>query len=353
VASSSENFTQSFFDQAFSDEPGTKFLYDSGASHLLNHILVKATGKSSIDIIRENLFEPLNITDYSWDILYEGVNAGGWGLHLNAYSLAKLGYTALNNGDYFGEQIVSSDWINEATKTQIDNNRAGYGYQWWKNSFGGYRASGLCGQCIIVMPEYNMVVVITAGTNSDDKYNGLYLAENYIVPSIKSNKALPENAEAYNALYDIIMELDNPIAQETMDLPERAFDISNKTYVMDSLYSELTLIFDKQDQCILKISQNGNTYELSVGLDGVFRITDVTRVGRLLWYPDYESVALKGHWQGENEFVLSWHYVGEPYKEEYVFNFDENNLSLTIEEYTTSGMTGLAKSLTLKGVIKE
>ena len=39
---------------------------------------------------------------------------------------------------------------------------AGYGYQTWRNTVGGFRADGAWGQMIIVLPEKNAVIAAQA-----------------------------------------------------------------------------------------------------------------------------------------------------------------------------------------------
>ena len=63
-------------------------------------------------------------------------------------------------------QILSSEWIHEATSTQAEpswswNWNGGYGYLWWLPDR-GYLAWGLGGQFIVVIPELNLVI----GTHS-------------------------------------------------------------------------------------------------------------------------------------------------------------------------------------------
>jgi CubicO group peptidase (beta-lactamase class C family) len=46
--------------------------------------------------------------------------------------------------------ITRNDWV------------AGYGYQTWRNTIGGFRADGAWGQMIIVLPEKNAVIAARA-----------------------------------------------------------------------------------------------------------------------------------------------------------------------------------------------
>ena len=47
-------------------EPGQKWVYNSGGSHLMSGILRKATGRTADAYAEEVLFGPLGIRDYYW-----------------------------------------------------------------------------------------------------------------------------------------------------------------------------------------------------------------------------------------------------------------------------------------------
>ena len=116
----SRNWPQTFFDLPFSFKPGTRFLYDSGASHLLAAILKKATGREVEAYAREKLFDPLGIRGYAWERSQEGIHTGGWGLRITPMDMAKFGYMILHKGAWNKKQIVPSEWVETATQKHIE-----------------------------------------------------------------------------------------------------------------------------------------------------------------------------------------------------------------------------------------
>lgn len=82
-------------------------------------------------------------------------------------------------------------YVNAVTSKQICNANtsgapdwiAGYGYQFWRNSFGGYRADGMKGQYIIVLPEQDVVIVMTSHLN--DMQKPLTAIAEKLLPEIK------------------------------------------------------------------------------------------------------------------------------------------------------------------------
>jgi len=334
----STNWPQTFFNLPFSTKPGERFLYDSGASHLLASILKKATGENEETYARKHLFEPLGIDTYAWEKSTEGINTGGWGLRLTPTDMAKFGYLILNKGIWKGKQIVPAQWIEAATQKHSEYWPGGvrgddYGYQFWMNSFGGFRADGFAGQYICILPKHDLIAVFTSGINYSEPNRPLNLMRDYVVPAVKSDAALQENSEVNNKLTAYLRELENPTPQVAPALPETAQRISGKTFQASALSVDFAFAFDEPDSCTLSFTQQGKKHSLPVGLDGVYRKSAVMRVGTLIWYPPYDSIALKGSWEGENTFILDWQYVGEPYHETYKFTFKENRAVMEVMEY--------------------
>jgi CubicO group peptidase (beta-lactamase class C family) len=156
------------------DEPGTRFVYDSGASYLLSAIVQKATGHRLLDWLTPRLFEPLGVVGANWDRCPRGVDAGGWGLWLRTEDIAKFGQLLLARGRWEGRQVIAESWLEEATKAQVGTDRAGepvdwvqgYGYQFWRGRHGSFRADGAFGQFCVVMPDQDAVLVTTSGART-------------------------------------------------------------------------------------------------------------------------------------------------------------------------------------------
>jgi CubicO group peptidase (beta-lactamase class C family) len=166
-------------------EPGRVFNYCSGCSHVLSAILQEATKTNPRDFADQFLFKPLGITDYRWDVDADGTPIGGWGLQLTPRDMAKLGYLYLHHGQWDGQQIVSAEWVENATRLHTStDNQLGYGYQWWNYPPQGiYLALGRDGQTIAVIPELDLIVVTTAEINGHDAI--FRLIQQYIVPAVQ------------------------------------------------------------------------------------------------------------------------------------------------------------------------
>lgn len=164
----SDDWVGFVMDLPMTGAPGTEFNYCSGCSHVLSAILQQVAGGNARRFAEQNLFAPLGIQNYAWDVDAEGIPIGGWGLHLVPRDMAKLGYLYLQGGRWQGRQIVSPAWVQAATtRHTATGGDWEYGYQWWLDpEEGAYAARGRFGQLIYVVPALDLVVVTTA--DSDD-----------------------------------------------------------------------------------------------------------------------------------------------------------------------------------------
>ncbi len=167
IATAEPEWARRFLALEVEHEPGTHFMYNTTATYMLSAILTKITGLRMTDYLRPRLFNPLGIEGVWWDESPEGIDFGGWGIHVSAEDMLKLGVLYLNKGVWNGKRILSEEWIAEATSSISDNSAwkdpewsCGYGYQIWRCKNNSYRADGAYGQYIIVSPDKNCVTVI-------------------------------------------------------------------------------------------------------------------------------------------------------------------------------------------------
>lgn len=152
-------------------EPGTVFVYNSGATYMLSAILQRLTGERLLDYLRPRLFEPLGATEATWQVSKEGITTGGWGLSINTESLACFGQLLLQHGEWQGKQLVPAEWYEAATSKQVPNDteenpdwKQGYGFQFWRSRHNTYRGDGAFGQFCLVFPEYDAALIVTSAT---------------------------------------------------------------------------------------------------------------------------------------------------------------------------------------------
>jgi CubicO group peptidase (beta-lactamase class C family) len=207
----SDDWVQFMLDLPMEAAPGTKFEYCNGASFLLSAIITETTGMSSNEFAEIYLFTPLGISDLSWPINPQGINIGWGELRMLPQDMAKIGYLYLNGGEWDGEQIVPTTWVEDSTRKHISATlEDGYGYQWWVDNSGMYLALGYAGQFIFVVPEKELVVVFTSDLSDSDFYTPQNLLNDYIIPAAVSPDPLPENPAAESGLRQLIEDLSQP-----------------------------------------------------------------------------------------------------------------------------------------------
>jgi CubicO group peptidase (beta-lactamase class C family) len=224
--SKDERYNASFFNQYLKskdpvqfvlDRPmlkngGHPFNYNTGGIHVLSAIVQETMMMSTKDFAQYYLFDPIGIrSNYTWYLDPTGLAYGGSNIEMSPRNMARFGYLYLNNGQWDGKRVIPEQWVKESTTPQIKTNGEydgnQYGYCFWLKTIKGhktYKAMGLLGQYIDVIPDLDLVIVQTSrGMNIDD------LVEKFIIPSVASSKALPENLKAFHRLKSIKVK-DNP-----------------------------------------------------------------------------------------------------------------------------------------------
>ncbi|NLG24678.1 MAG: beta-lactamase family protein [Clostridiales bacterium] len=199
--------------------PGAHFVYNTGATYMLSAILQRVTGRTLHDLAEEWLFSKLGIRDTVWDACPRGITMGGTGLHLVPRDMARMGWMLLNFGDFDGERVVPEHYVREAARRQIDNGNpsdpgqnpnwaSGYGYQMWRCAFDAFRADGMGGQYIVMVPGQELVAVFTSGLGGDIGFPLDVLAE-HILPAL-SDASLPPDPEGAGELARLAARLHRP-----------------------------------------------------------------------------------------------------------------------------------------------
>ena len=156
------------------DEPGTTFFYNSHGTYLAGRMISERTGQTLRDYLMPRLFSKLGIKKPQWDCCPLGYNAAGFGLSLSVMDLARVGQMLLANGVWQGETVLPPDFLAQATTKQAETAdpkarehwadwENGYGWQFWMGQNGRYRGDGMFGQVLMVDPENNLALAVTAG----------------------------------------------------------------------------------------------------------------------------------------------------------------------------------------------
>jgi len=166
-------------------KPGTFNHYVSIDTQVLGMVLKKATGKSITQFMQNKIWNPIGMEDDAqWIIDEDGMELALGGLNATLRDYGKYGLLYLREGNWFGNQIISQNWVKQSITmdgphlqpgiNQFSSNDLGYGLQWWipQEADGAFLASGIYNQHIYIQPNRDLVIVKLSGnyhfkTNKD------------------------------------------------------------------------------------------------------------------------------------------------------------------------------------------
>ncbi len=197
------DWIRGFMEWPLEYEPGTCYCYNSLGTYVLSAAVQKVTGQKIVDYLDTRLWQPLGIEKPRWQESPAGINTGGWGLYLHTQDLAKMGVCILNGGKFGSKQVIPAEWAAEMSAYQVPSCPSGqnevqmrekgidpstsdwlqgYGYQMWRCRHNAFRADGAWGQYIIIIPDKDAVVAMTA--HISDMQEEINLVWDNILPAL-------------------------------------------------------------------------------------------------------------------------------------------------------------------------
>lgn len=327
-----ENWVKAFLKLPVEYEPGTHFVYNSGASYMLSAIIQKVTGQTLLEYLKPRLFEPLGIENPKWDVCPRGINTGGWGLSLKTEDIAKFGQTYLNGGIYNGKQVIPPEWVKEATAKHIDNGSdpnsdwaQGYGYQFWRCRHNAYRGDGAFGQFCVVMPDQDAVIAITAGL--DDMQAVLNQIWENILPAMADGHMPPDKDSLEKMLHRLSSLALNP--PDIKSHSQTAHEISGKRYGLEENpmgIKAVSLDFDSEI-CRITLWKDGQKDQLLCGI-GKWIQGEIIPPDINLTSKDKLTVVTAGTWSEKNTFMITCRFIETPFYITASLHFDNDRVKI-------------------------
>lgn len=153
-----------------SGTPGEAFNYNTAETNLVGNLLRAAIGNNLSVYLEQKIWKPFGMADdATWNLTEPGGGEfGGCCINATLRDYARLGLFALNNGRLAdGTPVLPKDWM--AASTTPSKGYQYYGYQWWLPGDGSYRASGIFGQGIYVVPQANVVIALHSARPHADR----------------------------------------------------------------------------------------------------------------------------------------------------------------------------------------
>ncbi len=285
-AGSDEDWITTFIRDEPVHKPGTVFKYNNMATFMLSAIVQQVANQTLFDYLRPRIFDPLFIRGIDWDKNPQGINLGLMGLRLRTEDMAKFGQLLMENGKWNNKQLIPESWIKEATSFKIESNdpsnkmpkdrndwAQGYCYQMWRGRNNSVRLDGMAGQFVILFPDKDAIVILTA--NARNTQEELNLVHNYLIPAIKSGKAIPSDPGSYNELQkkQSALLLRPQISKASGTETEKK--ISGKEFILqDNDYQIQSVYFSfNNNECSFALKRNNAISVIKAG-SGVWKITN-------------------------------------------------------------------------------
>lgn len=150
---------------------GTHYAYCSGGMHLAATLVAHVTNEWLPAFFERAVAQPLGMTRYALNLTPTGDGYGGGGAYLAPRDLLKLGQLALDGGAWKSRPVVPPAWMAASLAHQVATADGGSdGLAWHRHTVRAkgrewqeVEANGNGGQMVMVIPELDLVVGVTAG----------------------------------------------------------------------------------------------------------------------------------------------------------------------------------------------
>ena len=173
--------------------PGSRYAYWDSAMNQFANVLTRIADEPIESLLKRRIADPIGMNAAKWDwgdfgqvdgiVVNGGSGNGNKHMFISARELARFGHLFLNRGRWKNKQLISSAWVDAATKAHVPasmpleelsgaDGRGTYGYNWWANGVkadgkrkwpdapvGTYAASGYNNNDMFVIGDWNMVIV--------------------------------------------------------------------------------------------------------------------------------------------------------------------------------------------------
>lgn len=313
----SMDYLEAFFAARLIYNPGERFIYNSGATHVLSAIIERVAKQDMEFILDERIFDPLEIWDYEFDKSARGISIGGVGGYFSVVDLAKIGQLILQKGSFNGKQLISKKYIELATSFQMSNAenvdadwQQGYGFQFWRSRFDSFRADGACGQYIVILPKSQVVIAMNSGM--DNMRYALNAIFDILLPELQDSPITSNNSDV-NELQAVAKKWSLPKLENKIkvDWKEKSFELEDNSELIQKIS------FIKQPYGLLiKFELDNRTTSFKVGF-GNFQENFILDFDNRV-----KKFAITGCFESETLLHVRTIDLGNIYIEEHFFHID-------------------------------
>lgn len=192
--------------------PGSRYAYWDSAMNMFGFVLTRAASEPLESLFKRRIADPIGMHAEAWDwgdfatvngmVVNGGSGNSGKQIVISAREMARLGHLFLNGGNWNGNQLITSEWIDAATSVQVPaqtplghpesniDGRGVYGFNWWTNGVQPdgkriwptaptktFAASGHNNNKLFVIPAWKMVIVRLGLDQKDGKISNAVWSE--------------------------------------------------------------------------------------------------------------------------------------------------------------------------------
>lgn len=323
-------------------QPGSRFQYDSMCTFMLSAIVQRVTGQTMLEYLQKKLFTPMHINAVDWETSPDGINTGGWGLRVQAETMAKLGLLLLNKGNWNGQQLVSADYVEQACSRQNDGGaketvpptdvNQGYGYQVWQSKWpGSFRADGAMGQYTVVVPQEDLVVVILGMKLYGQEE--LACIWDQLMPGVKAGplkteKKLQQRLERLCGNAELSLPQGNRQADKSRQIQGAQLQLSHNQHGYKWLSIDsgdhFTIAYQDGTKDVFNMGYGKWSYSSMKG----FPPYSIAALNRMRGMEQGFEAAAAYAWSAPNTLEIKVHYVNWISGTTFVFDFDKHEVTI-------------------------
>ena len=175
-------------DLPMTHDPGTYAVYCSASINLLGAVIQTQTHVALTDYFRQGFAEPMQFQTFNMWLMPPPTNAAymAGGDRMRPRDFVKFGELLLDGGRWNGRQIVDANWIAQSIipRTAPAGEGDRFGYAWHitsvpvaGRSYTVVSAGGNGGQLMLVVPQLDLAMMLTAGNYGQYPVWGKFLNE--------------------------------------------------------------------------------------------------------------------------------------------------------------------------------
>jgi CubicO group peptidase (beta-lactamase class C family) len=160
-------------DRPLAAPPGHAFRYSSGTTNIVSGVVagVLGPGPPYREFLSERLFGPIGATSAVPVFDAAGTWVASSTLYATAHDFARFGLFYLRDGIWEGRRLLPAGWVDHGRRPRSVDPEDGmvHGAHWWVvgDDHGSFWASGYRGQCLLVCPGLDLVVVRLGDTPTE------------------------------------------------------------------------------------------------------------------------------------------------------------------------------------------